>query len=441
MKSIFVRVIRYFFDKFRDEWVLFVFCWLLLTPRTIYSFLRCCIVNNSEFIVAFTNFFKFVSIAFLLSFLISVIVGTVKLKVCRLIVYTILYLFFGISIFLAVLFGATISPSTMILMFETTSQEISAFIHTFLISKQSVIIIIPIIVFAIANIYMEKYKYEISKVLPLCINIRFVKSLVLFFLLSGIMSIRVYGKLFECNTLTHLESWNHEGISYMDQCTNMVYSIYSIRIMGKSLHHALENTEKINSKRHSMKWHEDSCNVVLIIGESFIKKHSSLYGYHLNTSPLLLKEKRQGKLFVFQDAISSSCYTSFSLKNTFSCNSLGDGEGWEERPFFPAIFKAIGYNVYFWDNQYISTSNAPFDFSLNSYLHNVWFKENLYTKEIPDPDLLIRTGGEKRVSNYLLWQIAYSEVIVVQEFWPEFDENSLIDCVLEFQNRKRRFGK
>ena len=67
--------------------------------------------------------------------------------------------------------------------------------------------------------------------------------------------------------------------------------------------------------------------------------------------------------------------------------------------------------------------------------------QNLYTSDIPDPELLIRTGGEKRVSNYLLWQIAYSEIIVVPDFWPDFDRQNLIDCILEFQNRKRRFGK
>ena len=66
--------------------------------------------------------------------------------------------------------------------------------------------------------------------------------------------------------------------------------------------------------------------------------------------------------------------------------------------------------------------------------------ENLYTKEIPDPDLLIRTGGEMRISNYLLWQIAYSEILVVKEFWPEFDRQSLENAVLEFQRRQRRFG-
>ena len=67
--------------------------------------------------------------------------------------------------------------------------------------------------------------------------------------------------------------------------------------------------------------------------------------------------------------------------------------------------------------------------------------ENLYTSNIPDPDLLIRTGGEKRISNYLLWQIAYSEVIVVDEYWPEFNKNSLIKCIEEYSMRQRRYGK
>ncbi len=67
--------------------------------------------------------------------------------------------------------------------------------------------------------------------------------------------------------------------------------------------------------------------------------------------------------------------------------------------------------------------------------------QNLYTAGFPDPDLLIRTGGEKRISNYLLWQIAYSEVYVTEKFWPEFDENALKEAILEFEKRNRRYGK
>ena len=65
----------------------------------------------------------------------------------------------------------------------------------------------------------------------------------------------------------------------------------------------------------------------------------------------------------------------------------------------------------------------------------------LYTAGMPDPDILIRTGGEKRLSNYLLWQIAYSEVIVVDKYWPDFGKSDLQNCIDEFNNRNRRYGK
>lgn len=66
--------------------------------------------------------------------------------------------------------------------------------------------------------------------------------------------------------------------------------------------------------------------------------------------------------------------------------------------------------------------------------------KHLYTKDIPDPDLLIRTGGEMRVSNYLLWQIAYSEFLVTTKYWPEFDKEALADAIKEFNHRQRRYG-
>jgi undecaprenyl diphosphate synthase len=64
----------------------------------------------------------------------------------------------------------------------------------------------------------------------------------------------------------------------------------------------------------------------------------------------------------------------------------------------------------------------------------------LDTYNIPDPDLLIRTGGEFRLSNFLLWQIAYSEIHVTKKYWPEFRENELLKAIEDYQNRDRRFG-
>ena len=64
----------------------------------------------------------------------------------------------------------------------------------------------------------------------------------------------------------------------------------------------------------------------------------------------------------------------------------------------------------------------------------------LYTSNIPDPDLLIRTGGEMRISNFLTYQSAYSEILVLDKYWPQFDEKELANAVIEFKRRNRRFG-
>lgn len=68
------------------------------------------------------------------------------------------------------------------------------------------------------------------------------------------------------------------------------------------------------------------------------------------------------------------------------------------------------------------------------------FASRLQTNGIPDPDLLIRTSGEMRVSNFLLWQISYAEIVIVKKFWPDFRRNDLIESVREYQRRHRRFG-
>ena len=67
--------------------------------------------------------------------------------------------------------------------------------------------------------------------------------------------------------------------------------------------------------------------------------------------------------------------------------------------------------------------------------------DHLTTKQIPDPDLLIRTGGEQRISNFLLWQLSYAEFFFTDVFWPDFREEELYEAILYYQQRERRFGK
>jgi len=79
--------------------------------------------------------------------------------------------------------------------------------------------------------------------------------------------------------------------------------------------------------------------------------------------------------------------------------------------------------------------------SLISDINEELFKKYLYTAPFPDPELIIRTGGEMRISNFLLWQIAYAELYITDTLWPDFDKNCLLAAIEDFNSRERRFGK
>lgn len=68
------------------------------------------------------------------------------------------------------------------------------------------------------------------------------------------------------------------------------------------------------------------------------------------------------------------------------------------------------------------------------------FEQNLYTNDMPDPDILIRTGGDQRISNFLLWQCAYAELVFTNKYWPDFEKADLEAAITDFAGRERRFG-
>ena len=68
------------------------------------------------------------------------------------------------------------------------------------------------------------------------------------------------------------------------------------------------------------------------------------------------------------------------------------------------------------------------------------FRRDSYTRYYPDPDLMIRTSGEMRLSNFLLWQLSYTEFVITDKLWPDFDKTALIEAIRSFNRRERRFG-
>ncbi len=88
----------------------------------------------------------------------------------------------------------------------------------------------------------------------------------------------------------------------------------------------------------------------------------------------------------------------------------------------------------------IITDSKKSDISIEK-INNEFFEGYLNTKDIPDPDLLIRTSGEYRISNFLIWQIAYSELYFTDVLWPDFRREDLYNAIINYQQRERRFGK
>lgn len=78
---------------------------------------------------------------------------------------------------------------------------------------------------------------------------------------------------------------------------------------------------------------------------------------------------------------------------------------------------------------------------ITRYINENIITKYLYTSDLPDPDLLIRTSGEMRISNFLLWQLSYAEIWVTDTYWPDFEQTEYIKAILDYQNRQRRFGK
>jgi undecaprenyl diphosphate synthase len=93
-------------------------------------------------------------------------------------------------------------------------------------------------------------------------------------------------------------------------------------------------------------------------------------------------------------------------------------------------------------NKYLAKQNFLLpNTNTNSNIDVVEFESYLSMHGYPEPDLMIRTGGEQRISNFLLWQMAYTELYFTTEFWPEFNENSLLKAIMSYSERERRFGK
>ena len=300
----------------------------------------------------------------------------------------VLYVFFYglalVDMFCYERFESTLTPTMLMLALETTGQEAREFLSGYLswdIVKTGVgwivLLIVVHILWTIGRIFAKRMSkrmilpkvhesvYTIPKLL--------IGLLTAWCLYSSIsqtwankMAIR---QLFACDTIGQVE---HE-LNKKDKA-NLYIPVY--RLAFGLYANGLADTQIDQLKAASDKIQVDSCSyrvptIVLVIGESYNKHHSQLYGYDKATTPRQMALEAEGSLVKYTDVVSTWNLTSFVFKHLFSLYAVGDSGEWCDQPLFPEVFRKAGYHVTFVTNQFEpKAKDAVYDFSGGFFLND-----------------------------------------------------------------------
>lgn len=356
------------------ELPLIVILMKLLGAEAILHNIRDTYANSESAII--WNLFANISLLFLFSYIAALAVTWVKPKSAKwgvksLFYFTILLLY-AVQHFLARNFGMLeFNPTCFVLLAETTDSESQEFINQYVLSDTIVPTLVRVLFYICVIVAIEflwsYFKRKINRTLKsksTHVNV-FISFLLLPILIFGILSTDIYIRVYRAET--------SDEIQLQHLPTDPLSSIYTSLVMLHKMNENMLRGVEVNKTLHEhsvISGISDTANIVVVVGESYTKWHSSLYGYSLNTSPNLLSEADSGRLFVFDDVVSSSNFTSVIMKNIICCNNSSDGEEWYDYPNFMTIFKKAGYDVYFWDNQRNFEKTASHSFTLNSFLYN-----------------------------------------------------------------------
>lgn len=317
-------------------------------------------------------------VIFLIAYLFGCVVYLLKKKWVKWALLTLAILLFVVDIFLKTQFEMTMCPLVLSLVGETTMRESSEFFREYILSKAGLMTIIGGLAFIPVYLLLERLNRK---------NLQrtggrfkgIVGIILCIICVMALFHVPRYFSFLAIHDFEKLELWEN-GTRYrykLDTMTRLAFSVYTLKYVAIETQKAV-NTSKM-TERVDVQTKEDSLHVVLVIGEAYNKYHSGLYGYSLNTTPLLTEVKEKGNLFLFQDAVSTWHMTSYTLKNLFCTNSIADKEKWSEGVFFPALYKKAGFSVYNWDNQRSYSPNSLITFSLEAFLFSDKLCEVSYT--------------------------------------------------------------
>ena len=375
-------ILRWVTNPVFAEFPLFLMLILLIDYWALYQF----VLSPIDWADIGINTLRFLLIAIVFSYVLTTVVYYTRSRFLKVIFYFFAILLIVIDIYHYVCFHDTLlNPVSIMLILETNKHEIKSFIDDYLWTEAGLITWIVAVLLVIACVLAEKSRAWIGGRLDiLSSNIKLlIGCFLLLVLVGGLLSFRCYIELFNSKNIEEIDGWNKRYLQNADRVTNLIYCFCEIKATGEALKTAELNTIKLKDEKQGLKWSSDSTTVILVIGESYSKSHSNLYGYSHQTNPRLKTEQRKGNLFVFNDVLSPNMHTLEALRNIFSINCVGKGEKWYDYPLFPAIFHQAGYRVLFWDNQDDSQAKYPFDFTLNAYLHSPVISELSYDAQHP----------------------------------------------------------
>lgn len=296
----------------------------------------------------------------------------------KVVFYLILFVIYAVNCYLRLAYSTDFSPKILLLLLETNNKEISGFFSTYFFTPAMYKTIVMVCALLVLTIIGEVFRKRIAQIIAKPIATYIIIPVILLGAIGGCAAFYRYGRLILCRNTFEAERWIldipfRKGMPIPNLC----YSLDAIHMSGQDLAQMISATEAILDDVTCQE--TDSLTIIVVIGESYNKYHTSLYGYDLDTTPYQCEERDRGNLYAFNRVKAPHNMTSIVLKNVLCCNNIHEQEQWYDYPYFPAIFKKAGYDVWFWDNQYKWDPDAAWAFTLNSILFNERIQQLSYT--------------------------------------------------------------
>lgn len=285
-------------------------------------------------------------------------------KIFKTLIYVLLFIQWVVALFLMRNFHTSYTPEVLRLLAETNRGESSEFLRTWIAAPGTVRALMiagfTLLCVLIAEAKRRSVTAFLSRPVPTVLTAVTLAALLLQGLWLGHKLVMPYHNLYE---LEIAEARYHSN----DVFSTLHSSLLTLKFQRQETRKAIDLAVQAATTGQAT-CEADSLEMVLVIGESYNKWHSSLYGYPLDTSPLMAAERDKGLLTIFTDAIAPYNLTSVTIQNMLSLNSIGHGEKWHERPMWPAVMRRAGWQVDLWDNQRDFMVGETFAASLNSFL-------------------------------------------------------------------------